>query len=55
MLGHDTLFSCLVYAAPKDLEIHQLDTVVAYLNSDLTEEIYISPPEGVPSTPSKVW
>src|SRR5258708_9720435 len=54
-LGCDTLFSCLAYAASKDLEIHQLDAVAAYLNSDLTEEIYLSPPDGVPSTPGKVW
>ncbi len=54
-LGCNTLFLCLAYAASKDLEIHQLDAVVAYLNSDLTEEIYLSPPEGVPSTPRTVW
>ncbi len=54
-LGRDTLFSCLAYAASKDLEIHQLDVVAAYLNSDLTEEIYLSPPDGVLSTPGKVW
>jgi len=40
-LGRDTLFSCLAYAAAHDLEIHQLDVVAAYLNSDLTEEIYL--------------
>ena len=54
-MGCDTLFSCLAYAASKDLEIHQLDAVAAYLNSDLTEEIYLSPPDGIPSTPGKVW
>ena len=40
-LGCDTLFSCLAYTAAHDLEIHQLDMVAAYLNSDLTEEIYL--------------
>src|SRR5260370_11492607 len=54
-LGHDTLFACLAYAASLNLEIHQLDTVVAYLNSDLTEVIYLHLPDGVPSTPSMVW
>src|SRR5258708_24960136 len=54
-LGHDTLFSCLTYAASRDLEIHQLNTVAAYLNSDLTEEIFLRPPEGIPLTPGKVW
>src|SRR5260221_6444935 len=49
-LGHDTLFSCLAYTATHDLEIHQMDAVVAYLNSDLTEEIYLRPPEGIPAS-----
>ncbi len=54
-LGRDTLFSCLAYAATKDLEIHQLDAIAAYLNSDLHEEIFICPPEGVPVSPRSVW
>src|SRR5258708_377784 len=54
-LGQDTLFSCLAYAASHDLEIHQLDAVAAYLNSDLTEEIYLRPPDGIPSTPGTIW
>ncbi len=54
-LGWDTLFSCLVYAAAHDLEIHQLDAVVAYLNSNLTEEIYLQPLDGVPTSPNTVW
>ncbi len=54
-LGQDTLFSCLVYAASCNLEIHQLDAIAAYLNSDLTEEIYMCPPDGIPSTPGMVW
>src|SRR5258708_32834436 len=53
-LGHDTLFSCLVYTATHDLEIHQMDVVAAYLNSDLTE-IYLWPPEGVPASSNTVW
>ena len=55
MLGHDSLFSSLAYATSSDLEIHQLDAVSAYLNSDLKEEIYLRPPDGVPVTPGKVW
>ncbi|SRR5258708_31444052 len=54
-LGQDTLFSCLAYAASHNLEIHQLDAVVAYLNSDLMEGIYLHPPYGVPTTPGMVW
>ena len=54
-LGRDTLFSCLTHAAALDLEIHQMDAVAAYLNSDLTEEIYLWPPEGIPVSPNTVW
>src|SRR5260221_8093771 len=54
-LGHDSLLSLLTYAAMQDLEIHQMDAVAAYLNSDLTEEIYISLPEGIPICSGKVW
>src|SRR5260221_12622424 len=54
-LGRDTLFSCLAYAAAHDLEIHQLDAVAAYLNSNLTEEIYLRPPDGVPTSLNTVW
>ena len=54
-LGHDTLLATLAYAASLDLDIHQLDAVAAYLNSDLNEVIYLCPPNGVPSTPGTVW
>ena len=54
-LGCNTLFLCLAYAATLDLEIHQMDAVAAYLNSDLTEEIYLQPPEGVPVSPNTIW
>ena len=54
-LGHDTLFTSLAYAASLDLEIHQLDAMAAYLNSDLTEELYLHPPPGIPLSPSSIW
>ncbi len=54
-LGRDTLFACLAYAASHNLEIHQLDAVAAYLNSDLTEVIFLRPPDGIPSIPGTVW
>ena len=54
-LGRDTLLSSLAYAAAHDLKIHQLDAVAAYLNSDLMEEIYLRPPDGVPTSPNTVW
>ena len=39
-----------------DLEIHQMDVVAAFLNGDLSEEIYIKQPEGFVSNkhPNKV-
>src|SRR5258708_27066120 len=55
MLGCNSLLSILTYATAHDLEIHQMDAVAAYLNSDLTEEIYICPPDGVPLNPGTVW
>ncbi len=39
----------------QDLKIHQMDAMAAYLNSDLTEEIYISLPEGVLICSGKGW
>src|SRR5260221_11638199 len=47
-LGWDGRFSGLAYDASCDLEIHQLDAIAAYLNSDLTGRIYMHPPDGVP-------
>ncbi len=54
-LGHEMLFLCLAYTAACDLEIHQLDAVAAYLNSNLTEEIHLHPPDGVPLSHGVVW
>src|SRR5260370_36282153 len=54
-LGHDTLFSSLAHAATLDLEIHQMDTIAAYLNSDLTEEIHLWPLDGIPASLNTIW
>src|SRR5260221_775770 len=54
-LGCDTLLSSLAYAAAHNLKIQQLDAVAAYLNSDLTEEIYLRPPNGIPTSLNTVW
>src|SRR5260370_35074192 len=54
-LSQDTLFLCLAYAAAHDLEIHQMDAVAAYLNSDLTEEIYLQPLYGIPASLNMLW
>jgi hypothetical protein len=34
----------LTIAAHEDLELHQVDVVGAYLQGDLDEEIYMTPP-----------
>jgi len=42
-------------AAKYDLELDQMDVSTAYLNGVLDEEIYISPPEGVPIPDGLCW
>ena len=42
-------------AAKYDLELDQMDVSTAYLNSILDEEIYISPPKGVPIKEGFCW
>src|SRR5437588_5945620 len=39
--------TALSYAAANDLEIHQLDVVGAFLESKISETLYISFPEGL--------
>ena len=36
----------IVIAAPRDLEIHQMDVKIAFLNGDLNEQIYMEQLEG---------
>lgn len=44
-------------AAVQGWEVHQMDAVTAFLNSDLTDEIYVEQPEGFKDQahPFKVW
>nr|AAO52668.1 putative gag-pol polyprotein [Aster yellows phytoplasma] len=44
----------LALAAEKDLQIDQMDAVSAFLQGDLTEEIYMNQPEGSHQEPNKV-
>ena len=50
-----TIHSLLALAAQHDLEVHQIDVKVAFLNSELDEEIYLRPPPGFHDNPKVVW
>jgi hypothetical protein len=50
-----TLRMLLSIAAKQDLEVHQLDVKTAFLNGDLAEEVYLTPPPGVKGPQGKVW
>jgi hypothetical protein len=41
-----TLRLLLSFAVQKEYEIHQIDVKTAFLNGELTEEVYLHPPEG---------
>lgn len=43
----ESLRILLAIAAVKDLEVHQMDVVSAYLLGNLEEEVYLEPPEGL--------
>jgi hypothetical protein len=45
----------LAIAAHEDLELHQVDVVGAYLQGDLDEEIYMTPPTGLNIPGKKGW
>jgi hypothetical protein len=52
---YPTLRALLAIAAREDMELHQLDVVGAYLQGDLDEEIYMSPPDGLKIDGKKGW
>ena len=41
-----SIHTLLAFAAEKKLQVHQMDVVSAFLNGDLTEEIYMKQPQG---------
>lgn len=55
MVRHSTLRLVLVIAAVKRIKRMQLDIKIAFLSSDLNEEIYLEPAEGYQSADGKVW
>jgi hypothetical protein len=44
----------LAIAAKRDMEVHQMDVEVAFLNGELDEEIYMKPPDGLEVPAGKV-
>jgi hypothetical protein len=44
---YPTLRTLLALTAREDMELHQIDVVGAYLQGDLNEEIYMTPPDGL--------
>jgi hypothetical protein len=50
-----TLRMLLSTAVKEDLDVHQLDVKTAFLNGDLAEEVYLTPPTGVQGPPGQVW
>lgn len=47
MIRHSSMRILFAIAAAMDLEIDHLDVEMAFLHGDLTEEIYMLPPEGL--------
>lgn len=45
----------LAMAAEKEWTATHMDVKTAYFNSELKEEIYLIPPEGIPKNHGKVW
>ena len=50
----DSIKLALAIAASKQWEVHHMDVKCAFLNGDLTEDIYMQKPQGFVSNPSLV-
>ena len=50
----DSIRLALSIAASKQWEVHHMDVKYAFLNGDLTEEIYMHQPQGFSTNPSLV-
>ena len=48
----DSIRLALAIAASKQWEVHHMDVKCAFLNGDLTEEIYMKKPQGFDTNPS---
>jgi hypothetical protein len=52
---YPTLHALLSIATHENMELHQIDVVGAYLQGDLDEEIYMSPPDGLKVKGKEGW
>jgi hypothetical protein len=52
---YSTLRAMLAIAVHDDMKLHQVDVVGAYLQGDLDEEIYMTPPAGLNIPSKKGW
>ena len=46
VVHHSSVRTLLAYAVQKNMIIHQMDVITAFLNGMLDEEIYMQQPEG---------
>ena len=54
MAKMDSIRLALAIAASKQWEVHHIDLKCAFLNGDITEDIYMQKPKGFVSNPSLV-
>ena len=50
VVHYETIRMLLALSAAEDLEAHHMDFQTAFLNSTVTEELFMEVPEGLPST-----
>ena len=55
MAKMDSIRLALAIAASKQWEVHHMDVKCAFLNGDLTEEIYMQQPQVFSTNPYLVW
>lgn len=53
VVSHTTIRTFLTFAAITNMQVHQLDVKTAFLNGELTEDIFVDPPPGM--TETGVW
>ena len=46
MVRFESVCAVLALAAQRKMKVHQMDVRIAFLNGDLTEDVYMKQPEG---------